>query len=69
MDIINELEFIEENPWNNPLLGASAKNLLIALKALSEYADAKKIEISEITPQEILKMFVESDPTNIFKIS
>mgnify|MGYP003337246882 CR=1 FL=1 len=61
MDISTELAFIDQQHWNNPLLAASAKNMLIALKSLSDYANATEKEMGEVTPQEILNMFLRSD--------
>ena len=61
MDVSKELELIDNRNWNKPALKMAAANIILALKAINDYAKDTGKNISEITPGELLDNIVHMD--------
>ena len=61
MNITKELELIESRPWNKPALKIAALNIIVALKAISDFADDINKNVNEITAAELLETILQVD--------
>lgn len=61
MNITKELEQIDARIWNKPALKIAAINVIVALKAISDFADDTNKNINEITAAELLENILQMD--------
>lgn len=61
MDVTKELELIDIRNWKKPVLKIAASNMILALKAINDYAKDTRKNINEITPGELLENIVQMD--------
>ena len=61
MDVTKELELIDTRNWNKPALKIAAINIILALKAINDYATDTNKNVNELTPGELLENIVQID--------
>lgn len=61
MDVSKELKIIDDRNWNKPTLKIAATNIILALKAINDYATSTNKDIKDITPKELLDNLLEMD--------
>ena len=61
MDVTKELELIDARNWKKPALKTAATNIVLALKAITDYAQSANRNLDEITAGELLENIVQVD--------
>jgi hypothetical protein len=69
MDISKELAFINKTDWNNPELKASAINLIVAYKTISDYAQYYDKTMNEVTIVDLISSFIAKDYSETLQLN